>query len=592
MDMFKDYIDVFTSLYQLNTRDEGEISKLYAIIKKILIELNLFSPKDIIDVVSKAIKYNNRYYRSYLALLKLIYEEYPLTKNKYLDKFISYNMLKEYGIDLPHIATLCCSESECLFDLFKENTIYKAILEDNKESFIFFIENDGFNPKKNLIHFLFPDSHLTLLELCCYYGSVGCFKLLRTKFNSKITSSCLTYSFLGGNPEIMSECLKYQKPNKDCMKYAIISHNIDFVTFLVNEFNIQIDLEHCEYYNNLHAYLVYLDKTNDINTCFVYSPDFRSLSLCKYFVSVGVDVNAIVADEFALYRAVRYSKDFAEFLIANGANVNETVNSTKPALHNAIFFSNLEVVKLLISNGADVNAKIFDKRTPAHEASKYGRNTEILEFLCIHGADINAKDKQKITPLHLTLLFPNLANADVLLYHGANIEAPDSFGHTPIFWCSDKEFTEFFIAHGANINARDVKGQSPLQYAIKCNRNEKAEMLISYGADVNAQDLKGRTALHYASRAKNKDMIKYLISHGADVNIKDNQGASYLDYKVIYKYSNPRDISSDYEAYLNDEDEEEEEDEEEYEEDEDFFDFSEENSLFWTIVAKSLNIKV
>ena len=41
---------------------------------------------------------------------------------------------------------------------------------------------------------------------------------------------------LGEKLEIMSECLKYQNPNEKCMEYAIISHNIDFVTFLMNEY--------------------------------------------------------------------------------------------------------------------------------------------------------------------------------------------------------------------------------------------------------------------------------------------------------------------------------------------------------------------
>ncbi|EAY10678.1 hypothetical protein TVAG_157550 [Trichomonas vaginalis G3] len=49
----------------------------------------------------------------------------------------------------------------------------------------------------------------------------------------------------------MSECLKCVTPDEDCLKYAIISHNIDFVTFLMNEFDMKIDLSYCVLYNNL-----------------------------------------------------------------------------------------------------------------------------------------------------------------------------------------------------------------------------------------------------------------------------------------------------------------------------------------------------
>ncbi|EAX85714.1 hypothetical protein TVAG_553410 [Trichomonas vaginalis G3] len=66
----------------------------------------------------------------------------------------------------------------------------------------------------------------------------------------------------------MSECLKYEKPNKECMEYAIISHSIDFVTFLVNEYGYKIDVIYCVLYNNLESFLAYFDQTNNIHRCF------------------------------------------------------------------------------------------------------------------------------------------------------------------------------------------------------------------------------------------------------------------------------------------------------------------------------------
>ncbi|EAX93662.1 hypothetical protein TVAG_091970 [Trichomonas vaginalis G3] len=73
----------------------------------------------------------------------------------------------------------------------------------------------------------------------------------------------------------MSECLKHQKPDEECMKYAIISHNIDFVTFLMNEYNSEIDLYYCGLYHNLESFLIYFDQTNDVNKCFINSTSFN-----------------------------------------------------------------------------------------------------------------------------------------------------------------------------------------------------------------------------------------------------------------------------------------------------------------------------
>ena len=171
---------------------------------------------------------------------------------------------------------------------------------DDKGKFIFFTERDEFNEDQKLQsslypyigegYFLFLFGYL-LLELCCYYGAVDYFKLLRTKFNSEITQTCLRLSFLGGNQEIMSECLKYQTPDEECMEYAIISHNIDFVTFLMNEYNLEMDLENCGWYNNMESIFVYFDQTNDVNKCFLYSARFNIPSLLEYFFSRGANIN-------------------------------------------------------------------------------------------------------------------------------------------------------------------------------------------------------------------------------------------------------------------------------------------------------------
>ena len=152
---------------------------------------------------------------------------------------LNFLFYKEYGIKLDKSANFKEFNSKNL-DIHTKNTIYRAIMYNDKERFISFIEQEGFDKNQRLNSKLYPDSYegYSLFELCCYHGAVDCFKLLRTKFSSEITQICLQLSFLGGNPEIMSECLKYKKPDSSTMQYAIISHNIDFVTFLMNEYKL------------------------------------------------------------------------------------------------------------------------------------------------------------------------------------------------------------------------------------------------------------------------------------------------------------------------------------------------------------------
>ncbi|EAX99996.1 hypothetical protein TVAG_029010 [Trichomonas vaginalis G3] len=286
------YIDSYNALYQLKTEKEDELNKIYKMIKTELIDSKKYPPQIIMNNILNIIPYNNRYAKSYLFLAKLIYDEYHVEEVNDLMDISNILFYKEYGIRLGKSDNFEKINSKNL-DIHTENTIYRAIMYNDLERFITFTQRDGFDKDQKLKSNLYPIYYkdYTLLELCCYHGAVDCFKFLRTKFDSKITKKCLEFSFLGGNPEIMSECLKYQTPNKDCMEYAIISHNIDFVTFLVNEYNIEIDLNKCGIYNNLESFLVYFDQTNDFNKCFVYSPIFNIPSLLEYFLSHDAYIN-------------------------------------------------------------------------------------------------------------------------------------------------------------------------------------------------------------------------------------------------------------------------------------------------------------
>ncbi|EAY20671.1 hypothetical protein TVAG_163670 [Trichomonas vaginalis G3] len=325
--IYKYHIDSYNALYQLQTENEEELNKIYKMIKAELIDSKKCPPTNIMNSILEIIPYNNRYSKSYLFLAKLICDDYHVKDVFNVKDISNYLFYKEYGIILDKKYDFEGFKSENL-DIHTENTIYKAIMYNDLESFITFTEIDGFDKDQKLKSKLYPYSmkRYSLLELCCYHGAVDCFKLLRTKFNSEIAQTCLDFSFLGGNPEIMSECLKYQKPGKFCMKNAIISHNIDFVTFLMNEYNIEIDLGSCGLFNNLEAFLVYFDQTNDVNKCFLISPYFNTPSLCKYFLS-------------------------------NGANINEKDDFGKTALHYAAKNNIIEIAKLIISHGANVNEK-------------------------------------------------------------------------------------------------------------------------------------------------------------------------------------------------------------------------------------------
>eukprot|EP01122_Echinamoeba_exundans_P003986 TRINITY_DN14025_c0_g1_i1.p1 TRINITY_DN14025_c0_g1~~TRINITY_DN14025_c0_g1_i1.p1 ORF type:complete len:133 (+),score=24.79 TRINITY_DN14025_c0_g1_i1:27-425(+) len=96
--------------------------------------------------------------------------------------------------------------------------------------------------------------------------------------------------------------------------------------------------------------------------------------------------------------------DVAEREVKSGADVNAPDDEDSgfwTPLHYASWYNQPKIVKLLLDNGAQVNATNNKNSTPLHFAAGVG-NLEIVKMLLAHGANKAAVDKEKYTPLSLT----------------------------------------------------------------------------------------------------------------------------------------------------------------------------------------------
>ncbi|MFC1781261.1 ankyrin repeat domain-containing protein, partial [Planctomycetota bacterium] len=86
------------------------------------------------------------------------------------------------------------------------------------------------------------------------------------------------------------------------------------------------------------------------------------------------------------------------------------------------------------------------------------------------------------------------------------------------------------LLQGAQVNAQDERGRTPLYGAISAGDAAIAQILITHGADVDARSGRvNSTILHGAVRRRDKDMVELLIQSGADVNAEDSAGQTPLD---------------------------------------------------------------
>lgn len=102
------------------------------------------------------------------------------------------------------------------------------------------------------------------------------------------------------------------------------------------------------------------------------------------------------------------------------------------------------------------------------------------------GADINAKNTFGETPLHWAVCDGNTAIATLLIEKGANINAKNTFGDTPLHkaaYYRRPAIATLLIEKGANINTKNTVGNTPLHRAVDKGYTEIATLLIEKDAD-------------------------------------------------------------------------------------------------------------
>ena len=283
-----------------------------------------------------------------------------------------------------------------------------------------------------------------------------------------------------------------------------------------------------------------------------------------------------------LYAVRQGHHESADALLKAGADVNAKSkgDGTSPLLM-AVINGHFDLAKALIDRGADVNAqsdqgvaplygvlniewapKALYPQPQAHKQQKLGY-LDLMKILIDKGADVNARIKMKVW------------------YSGYSFDLSgvDEIGATP-FWraayASDIAAMRMLVASGADPNlptmkpagrarfgdqteARESIDQSGLPpvpiggpsvtplhaaagvgygegFGANSHRYAPTGMLaaVKYlveelGADVNAADHEGNTALHHAAARGDNEMILYLVSKGANVKAVDREGRTTVD---------------------------------------------------------------
>lgn len=261
----------------------------------------------------------------------------------------------------------------------------------------------------------------------------------------------------------------------------------------------------------------------------------NSRDLIKTFLGAGCSIEDKLYDSPPIHYAIKTGKvDLAFFLLENGAQVNSRDEQKRTPLHFAIRDRHDNLVETLMSyKELDINLQDVDGRTPLHWAVMGLSEALLRKILTDPRTNMGITDNDRRTPLTYAAYWGQKAGVRTILENSTSLQQHHAEDLSPVICAAQqgwRDLTLELVTRVSDINhhrGRDRKGF--LHWAAINNWDEVIQVAVDKaGAKFSQIDTSGKTPLHYAAELGNHAAAKCLVRCGASSQVGDNIGITAI----------------------------------------------------------------
>ncbi|XP_031437715.1 ankyrin repeat domain-containing protein 6b isoform X2 [Clupea harengus] len=217
-------------------------------------------------------------------------------------------------------------------------------------------------------------------------------------------------------------------------------------------------------------------------------------------------------------------------LINKGAKVAVTKYGRTP-LHLAAYKGHIEVVRILLKAGCDLDIEDDGNQTALQRAAVVG-NSDVISALIQEGCSLDRQDKDGNAALHEVAWHGFSQSVKLLVKAGANVHAKNKAGNTALHLACQNghaQSSKVLLLGGSRPDSRNNGGDTCLHVAARYNHVSMIRILLGAFCSVNEKNQAGDSALHVAAALSHKKTVRLLLEAGTDSSLRNNAGLTALD---------------------------------------------------------------